>query len=947
VSFVPVIDKDVRRWWRSDSLWQSHDERFDADQVAVIPGVAAVAGITQANEPVADLLDRFVDATIARIDEHNSRSRDIMGKVLSSPGTFWAGRNVPSVVHRLGDADKWSRTEFEAFHAPTGSTLVYEDAEHALLTVPLAGSTAFGTTTDLKIRFTSLGDALPSAVPVVTQDDAEAAMGELTRIAAGGTLATLEDGTAVWDTTLDAGIIADYDNVTASHLPSTVTPAGTAPDVLVGRAWPAVFAAVQSAVIPGTDSASVVEGMLSLVHLEHHIVLKTDLPTQANLHVTATADEVSDTSMGRVVVVRARIFADDVEIATLSERFAIRGRNGNAVARTNTSTLPTTIDTPRSHRAVAKVVAPESMRPFAVVSGDRNPIHVSDTAASLAGLPGVIVHGMWTSAIGELIAGAAFKDGQEDTPAAKVVEYTATMLAPVMPGETIVFNVERSAVDNRPGHGEVRSITATVDGNLVLTATAVMAAPTTFYAFPGQGIQSQGMGMESRRNSAAARAIWDRADAHTRDKLGFSILEIVENNPQEVTVGGEKFFHPDGVLFLTQFTQVGMATLGVAQIAEMGEAGALNQRAFFAGHSVGEYNALAAYAGVLSLESVLEIVYRRGLTMHRLVERDENGLSNYGLAALRPNKMGLTAENVFDYVASVSEKSGEFLEIVNYNLAGLQYAVAGTQAGLGALRVDAEDRAPGQRAFIMIPGIDVPFHSSRLRDGVGAFREHLDSLIPAELDLDILVDRYIPNLVARPFELTADFVASMAEVVDSTYVNDILADFEAAAVDQQKLARTLLIELLAWQFASPVRWIETQDLLINGLKAERFVEVGVGSAPTLANMMGQTLRLPQYRDAEIEVLNIERDRPVVFATDEIVRELETEDTSAATVDTPATEPTAQVAATAVPAATPAAAVGGPRPDDIEFTPADATEMLIAIWTKVRPDQMGATDSIET
>ena len=41
------------------------------------------------------------------------------------------------------------------------------------------------------------------------------------------------------------------------------------------------------------------------------------------------------------------------------------------------------------------------------------------------------------------------------------------------------------------------------------------------------------------------------------------------------------------------------------------------------------------------------------------------------------------------------------------------------------------------------------------------------------------------------------------------------------------------------------------------------------------------------------------------------------------------------------------ATGGPRPEDIEFTPADATEMLIAIWTKVRPDQMGATDSIET
>ena len=37
VNFVPVIDKDVRRWWRSDSLWQAHDARYDADQVCIIP----------------------------------------------------------------------------------------------------------------------------------------------------------------------------------------------------------------------------------------------------------------------------------------------------------------------------------------------------------------------------------------------------------------------------------------------------------------------------------------------------------------------------------------------------------------------------------------------------------------------------------------------------------------------------------------------------------------------------------------------------------------------------------------------------------------------------------------------------------------------------------------------------------------------------------------------
>ena len=46
VNFVPVIDKDVRRWWRSDSLWQAQDARYDADAVCIIPGPAAVAGIT-------------------------------------------------------------------------------------------------------------------------------------------------------------------------------------------------------------------------------------------------------------------------------------------------------------------------------------------------------------------------------------------------------------------------------------------------------------------------------------------------------------------------------------------------------------------------------------------------------------------------------------------------------------------------------------------------------------------------------------------------------------------------------------------------------------------------------------------------------------------------------------------------------------------------------------
>ena len=107
------------------------------------------------------------------------------------------------------------------------------------------------------------------------------------------------------------------------------------------------------------------------------------------------------------------------------------------------------------------------------------------------------------------------------------------------------------------------------------------------------------MGLEARSRSAAAREVWDRADSHTREALGFSILAVVRDNPTSVWADGERHRHPDGVLFLTQFTQVAMATLAVAQVAEMREAGVFVEDAITCGHSVGEYNALAAVTGIL------------------------------------------------------------------------------------------------------------------------------------------------------------------------------------------------------------------------------------------------------------------------------------------------------------------------------------------------------------
>src|ERR1700739_2002613 len=86
------------------------------------------------------------------------------------------------------------------------------------------------------------------------------------------------------------------------------------------------------------------------------------------------------------------------------------------------------------------------------------------------------------------------------------------------------------------------------------------------------------------------------------------------------------------------------------------------------------------------------------------------------------------------------------------------------------------------------------------------------------------------------------------------------------------MARTVFIELLAWQFASPVRWIETQDLLFieeaaGGLGVERFVEIGVKSAPTGAGLATNKLKLPEYSHSTVEVLNSGRDAALLFAPD--------------------------------------------------------------------------------
>jgi len=131
---------------------------------------------------------------------------------------------------------------------------------------------------------------------------------------------------------------------------------------------------------------------------------------------------------------------------------------------------------------------------------------------------------------------------------------------------------------------------------------------------------------------------------------------------------------------------------------------------------------------------------------------------------------------------------------------------------------------------------------------------------------------------------------------------------------EQELAHTLLVELLAYQFASPVRWIETQDVVLGEMATERIVEIG--PADTLATMAKRTLAT-KY-DAHDAALSLQRQilcynkdaKDIYYDVDPVEDEPEQPEGSSsapASSGTPAAAAAAPMAAPA-PSAGPVAAV---------------------------------------
>lgn len=269
------------------------------------------------------------------------------------------------------------------------------------------------------------------------------------------------------------------------------------------------------------------------------------------------------------------------------------------------------------------------------------------------------------------------------------------------------------------------------------------------FVFPGQGSQFSGMGKELYDSSPTARALFDEADRI----LGFEISKIMfEGSAEE--------------LKQTKVTQPAVFIHSVAAALALGDEFC---PAMVAGHSLGEFSALAA-SGALTFESALRLVYARALAMQKACEAVPSTM-----AAV----LALSDEKVEEVCATI-----EGVVAANYNCPG-QVVISGTLEGVQAACVALKEAGAKRALPLAVSG---GFHSPCMTSA----REELAAAISATEFHTPRCPIY-QNVDAKPH----------------TNPEEIKANLIA-------------------QLTSPVRWTQSvRAMLADG--AEEFVECGPGN----------------------------------------------------------------------------------------------------------------------
>lgn len=254
------------------------------------------------------------------------------------------------------------------------------------------------------------------------------------------------------------------------------------------------------------------------------------------------------------------------------------------------------------------------------------------------------------------------------------------------------------------------------------------------FVFPGQGSQAVGMGAELAAAFPAAREVFEEVD----DALGQRLSKLM-------------FEGPESDLTLTENAQPAIMATSLATVRVLEREGALSlveKADLVAGHSLGEYSALAA-VGSLSLADTARILKRRGQAMQEAVPVGEGAM-----AAL----LGLDLEAA----AAIAEEAaqGEVCAPANDNAPG-QVVISGAKAAVErAIELAA---SKGARRSILLP-VSAPFHCALMAPAADAMAEALAEIViqPPRL---ALVANVTASVVEEPEEVRALLVQQVTGMV--------------------------------------------------------------------------------------------------------------------------------------------------------------------------------------
>jgi fatty acid synthase subunit beta len=187
-------------------------------------------------------------------------------------------------------------------------------------------------------------------------------------------------------------------------------------------------------------------------------------------------------------------------------------RHGKVVSKRIMLDNPVSLDSSEEGFVFA---APASNSDYSKVSQDFNPIHVSSAFARYAGLPGPITHGMHTSAIIRSIC--EMRCAENNLSAMR--NFNASFAGMIKAGDNIEVHLDHIAM---LGGNKIIKIEArnAASQEKVFAGECEVEPTETAYIFTGQGSQEMNMGMDLYETSAAARAVWDRADKHFDETYG-------------------------------------------------------------------------------------------------------------------------------------------------------------------------------------------------------------------------------------------------------------------------------------------------------------------------------------------------------------------------------------------------------------------------------------------